>query len=70
MFALPKKRIDGEFAVLEIEVAVMCSPYPEAMAVTYITMLAEPTKEHYRAILKLRGPMSGNRRFSRNMIAN
>jgi hypothetical protein len=25
------------------------------MAVTYITMLAKPTKEHFRAILKLRG---------------
>jgi hypothetical protein len=53
--ALAKKRIDGEFALLEIEVRVMCSPDPEAMAVTYITMLAKPTKEHFRAILRLRG---------------
>jgi hypothetical protein len=53
--ALAKRRIDGEFAVLETEVRVLCSPDPEAMAVTYITMLAKPAKEHFRAILKLRG---------------
>jgi hypothetical protein len=52
---LAKKRVDSEFLQLEVEVRVSCSPDPEAMSVTYITMMNKPTKEHFRAILKLRG---------------
>jgi hypothetical protein len=52
---LAKKRIDSEFLQLEVEVRVSCSPDPEATAVTYITMMNKPTKEHFRAILRLRG---------------
>jgi hypothetical protein len=53
--ALAKKRIDAEFLQLEVEVRVLYSPDPEAMAVTYITMWPKQSRDHYRSILKARG---------------
>jgi hypothetical protein len=53
--ALAKKRIDAEFLQLEVEVRVLYSPDPEAMAVTYITMWPKQSRPHYLSILKVRG---------------
>jgi hypothetical protein len=51
---LAKKRIDTEFLQLEVEIRVLSSPDPEPMAVTYISMWPNPTREHYQSLLQLR----------------
>jgi hypothetical protein len=52
---LAKRRIDTDFLQLEVEVRVLYSPDPVAMAVTYISIWSNHSKDHYRQILKVRG---------------
>lgn len=53
--ALAKKRIDGEFMQLEVELRVLSSPDAESMAVTYVTMFPQHSREHYRSIVRIKG---------------
>ena len=49
-----KKRVEYEFTQLQNELIILCCP-PIAMAITYITKMHNPSKDHFLSLVRLRG---------------